>query len=53
MLLVPETKKGLMLPNNYVKTNGYKTFRHGRNCFGGALMMYANEHILCKFFDDF
>ena len=33
---------------NQFRMCGYKIFRHDHNRFGGCLMLYMNENILCR-----
>ena len=48
VLLVFESKLDHTFPSNQFGTNGYKIFRYRRNRFGGGLILYINEDILCK-----
>ena len=48
MFLVSESKLGYMFPSNQFRIDGYKIFRLDNNRFGGGLIFYINENILCK-----
>ena len=48
VFLVSESKLDHTFPSNQFRINGYKIFRLDRNRFGGGLILYINENILCK-----
>ena len=48
IFLVSETKLDESFSNNQFSISGYKTFRPGRNSFGGGLCIYAKENIASK-----
>ena len=48
IFVIWESKLDASLPKSQFKINDCKYFRHDRNRYGGALMVYFNEGINCK-----
>ena len=48
IFLISETKIDHSFPNGQFSIDGYKMFRHDRNCFGGGLCLYVKNSIAVK-----
>ena len=48
IFLISETKTDHSFPNQQFSIDGYKTYRRDRRNFGGGLIFYVNENILCR-----
>ena len=48
IFLISESKSDCKFPLNQFHIARFKQFRRNRNRFGGGLMLYINENILCR-----
>ena len=48
MLLLLETKIDESFPDKKFCLNNFRIFRKDRNRYGGGIMFYVNENLLCK-----
>ena len=51
--LISDTKLGDSFPDQQFHVNGYKMFRKNWNRFGGGLILFVKENILCKVLNTF
>ena len=52
VFFLSESKLDYTLLSNKLRFNGYKIFRQDYNRFGGGLILYINENIPCKPFQE-
>ena len=48
LFLIAESKLDSTFLMNQFRIHRYKIFRRDRNRFGGCLMLYKNENIICR-----
>ena len=53
LFLISESKLDSTFPMNQFHIFGFKVFRRDRNRFGGGLILYITENILCRPLNDY